>query len=317
MRILVTGAAGFIGSHLAERLVRDGHTVRGLDCLTEYYDRSLKQTNVERLREHGVQVWPLDLAEAPLAAPLQDIQVVYHLAAQPGLSAHIPNHTFVRNNVKATERLLAVLEEHPTLEAFVLASSSSVYGAEATGDEEAPLSPVSTYGRTKRRAEQLVRASAKTNAWAATILRLFSVYGPRERPDKLFHKAIRCVQTDQAFPLYEGSGEHRRSFTYVEDAVDGLVAVLDRIQHCAGETINLGNPRTASTRRVLELIEDVAGRPLHIERAAARAGDQSHTRADIRKAQRLLDFSPGTPLREGIAAEMAWMKERAPRMRPT
>lgn len=284
-----------------------------MDCLTEYYDRSIKQANLSRLQRLGIEVWRCDLVEDSLSEVLSGVEGVYHLAAQPGLSAQTPQSAFVRNNVHATERLLAALAGHPTVEAFVFASSSSVYGKVATGPEDAPLSPVSTYGRTKRRAENMVWERAGREEWDACVLCLFSVYGPRERPDKLFHKAIQSVQTGQAFPLYEGSGAHRRSFTYVGDVVDGLVAVLDRIQRCTVETINLGDPRTASTRRILELIEDVVGRPPRIERAPARAGDQSHTRADIRKARRLLDFSPSTPLREGIASEMAWMIDGVPR----
>lgn len=309
MEILVTGAAGFIGSHLAERLVQEGHTVRGLDCLTKYYDRSLKGANLSRLEALGVDVWQRDLAEDPLTDVVDGVEAIYHLAAQPGLSAQTPRSAFVRNNVRATERLLTAAADHPSLEAFVFTSSSSVYGADATGAEDAPLSPISTYGRTKCRAEQILRSHERHAEWAACIVRLFSVYGPRERPDKLFHKAIRCVRTGRPFPLYEGSGAHRRSFTYVDDAVDGLVAVLNRFRRCAGETINLGSPRAVSTRRALDVVTDVAERPLRIERAPARVGDQRHTRADIRKARRLLGVSPNTSLRAGVAAEMAWMED--------
>jgi len=308
MRILVTGAAGFIGSHLAEHLALRGHTIRGLDALTDHYDPSIKRANCALLKEKGVELRQIDLAVDPLPPVLQDVEAVYHLAAQPGLSAETSRCTFVRNNVRATRRLVSALEGHPTAKAFVFVSSSSVYGAEATGTEEAPLAPVSDYGCTKKRAEEIVREHARRAPWDACVLRLFSVYGPRERPAKLIPKALRCARTGRPFPLYKGSEHHRRSFTYVGDVVSGMEAVLDRFARCAGETINLGRPRSVSTAQVLRMVGDAAGRPLCIRREPARPGDQQCTRARIEKARRLLRFSPSTPLRDGIAAEAAWIE---------
>ena len=308
MQILVTGAAGFIGSHLAEALAVQGHTVTGLDCLTGFYDRSQKEAHVDRLAARGIEVHRLDLAEDPLQPALQGIEAVYHLAAQPGLSPQTDRAAYVRNNVRATDRLLTALADCPSLRAFVLASTSSVYGAEATGTEDAPLAPISVYGRTKKRAEELVWAHAQNQDWAACVLRLFSVYGPRERPDKLIPTALRCARRGVPFPLHAGSEHHRRSFTYVADAVEGLVSVLDRLPRCAGETINLGSPTDRTTQDVLDTVAAVVGRPLCIQRTPARPGDQQHTRARIEKARRLLDFRPTTSLREGIAAEAAWLE---------
>ena len=316
MRILVTGAAGFIGSHLAEALADRGHTVVGLDCLTGYYDRSQKRANRDRLAARGIETLALDLAKDPLGSAFAGIEAVYHLAAQPGLSLDTDRQAFVRNNVRATERLLDALLGHPTLEAFLFASSSSVYGAEATGAEDAPLSPTSVYGRTKRRAEEVVQKRAAKASWGACILRLFSVYGPRERPDKLIPKAIRCARAGAAFPLYGGSEAHRRSFTYVGDAVAGMVAALDRFPRCAGETINLGVPTAVSTLHVLETVAEVVGQRLCIRREPARPGDQQCTRARIGKARRLLDFAPTMSLREGLAATVEWMSEAQAGTRP-
>jgi len=153
-----------------------------------------------------------------------------------------------------------------------------------------------------------VRAQARREPWDACILRLFSVYGPRERSDKLIPKAIRCARTGTPFPLYEGSEAHRRSFTYVGDAVAGMTAALTHWPHCAGETINLGTPTTVSTLEVLDAVAEMVGRRLCIRRAPARPGDQRRTRAHIDKARRLLDFDPATPLRAGLAAEADWMR---------
>jgi len=297
MHILVTGAAGFIGSHLAERLLAD------------YYDPARKRTRLRRLQEKGATTWTLDLATDALAPALHGVEAVYHLAAQPGLSANTPRSAFTRNNVRATERLLAALNNAPALRAFFYVSSSSVYGADATGREHTPPAPISAYGRTKLRAERAVRATADQASWDACVLRLFSVYGPRERPDKLIHKALRCARTGQAFPLYDGSEDHRRSFTYVGDVVNGLTAALRHFDHCRSETINLGAPTTASTQHVLDLVAEAVGRPLCIERVPPRAGDQRRTCAQIQKARRLLDFAPDTSLRDGIAAEADWLTE--------
>jgi len=308
MRILVTGAAGFIGSHLAESLADRGHTVIGLDGLTPSHGRSRKYANLACLEEQGIEVARCDLVTDALGPVLRGVEAVYHLAGQPGLSADTDRDVFVRNNVYATERLLRALADHSSLNAFLFTSSSSVYGTNAIGPEAAPLRPASIYGRTKRRAEAVVRAHAQSAAWDACIFRLFSVYSPRERPDKLIPTAIRCARTRTAFPLYAGSKAHERSFTYVGDAVAGMAAALSHWARCAGETINLGTPTTASTPEVLDAVAKAVGRPLCIRRAPARPGDQRRTRARIDKARRLLNFEPATSLREGLAAAVAWMR---------
>lgn len=310
MRIVVTGAAGFIGSHLAERLALAGHDVRGVDGLTPFYDVAMKRQNARRLTSHGAEMHTLDLATDSLDAVLDGADAVVHLAAQPGLSGGTSREDFVRNNVIATQRLLDALTAQGEEAAFVYASSSSVYGAEATGTEDGDLSPVSDYGRTKLEAERRVRRETESAPWDACIVRLFSVYGPRERPDKLLPKAIRCTLLGDSFPLYAGSEHHRRSFTYVGDAVTGFEKVLARFDRCAGETINLGTPTSVTTLQALETVATVTGAPTCIRRAPAREGDQRRTRAQVDKARRLLDFVPTTSLRDGIAAEVTWMRRR-------
>lgn len=309
MHVLVTGSAGFIGSHLAERLAAAGHAVTGVDALTPYYDRAAKRRNERALQERGVETLRLDLATDPLGPALTGVDAVCHLAAQPGLAPAMSPEVFRRNNVRATRRLTAALQRHPRLRAFVHVSSSSVYGADATAPEDSPLAPVSDYGRTKLQAERVVAAASTAAAWDACTVRLFSVYGPRERPDKLVHKAARCALTGEAFPLHRGSERHMRSYTYVGDAVRGIVQALRRFGRCAGETLNLGAPESASTAQVLDLVAGAVGRPLCIQRVPARAGDQRRTQARVEKARRLLGTVPSTPLREGIAAEVAWVRD--------
>lgn len=308
MRILVTGAAGFIGSHLAERLADAGHQVRGVDSFAPFYDPRLKRDNAQRLTACGIDMQEGDLAADDLHPFLAGVDAVFHLAAQPGLSADTEPSTFTRNNVYATQRLVEACTKRSGLRALIYASSSSVYGADATIAEDGPLAPVSAYGRTKLEAERVIQGAAPAADWDACILRLFSVYGPRERPDKLIPTAIRCALSGEPFPLFRGSEHHRRSFTYVGDAVDGLVAALDSFPKCADEIINLGAPRSVSTMEVLDHVTDIVGQPLCIRREPARSGDQRRTEACIDKALRLLSVSPSTPLREGIAAEVDWIQ---------
>ncbi|MBI3917077.1 MAG: NAD-dependent epimerase/dehydratase family protein, partial [Betaproteobacteria bacterium] len=196
MNILVTGAAGFIGSHLSERLAELGHVVRGVDCLTDTYSRELKALNVRQIQERGVTFLPLDLADDELADALAGIEVIFHLAAQPGISAATPLGTFVRNNVVATSRLLDAARRCRTLRGLVNVSTSAVYGANATCDETAQPAPASAYGVTKLAAEQLVLSNALDEGVSAWSLRLSSVIGPRERPEKLYTRLIGCILED-------------------------------------------------------------------------------------------------------------------------
>lgn len=310
MKILVTGAAGFIGSHLAERLARDGHHVLGLDCLTDYYARALKTLNVEDIVARGVTFLPLDLAEDDLAEAVRGVDAIYHAAAQPGISATVPFQTYLRNNVTATYRLAQAARQNPALRCFVYISTSSVYGAEATGDETSEPKPTSYYGVTKLAAEQLVLAYNREWGFPACSIRLFSVYGPRERPEKLYPKLIRAILEDRAFPLYEGSEEHWRSYTYVDDSVDGMVAVLDNLERCRGEILNIGSDRAITTGEGIRIVEEIIGEKARIVSRPRRPGDQLRTEAHIEKARRLLSYNPTTTPREGLEKEVAWYRQR-------
>jgi len=309
MNILVTGAAGFIGSHLAERLVALGHSVRGLDCFTGYYARSLKELNAGQLRQQGIELLPLDLVEDDLREAVQGIEFVVHAAAQPGISATTPFETYVRNNLTATYRLLQAVEQVTSLRGFVYLSTSSVYGAYATGPETSEPKPTSYYGVTKLAAEQLVLAYQRERGLPACSLRLFSVYGPRERPEKLYFRLIKSILEDRPFPLYEGSEHHQRSYTYVADALDGILAVLDRWERCVGEIFNIGSEATITTGEGIRLVEEIIGQPARIAPRPRREGDQLKTQANIDKARQLLGYNPGTTPREGLARQVAWYKE--------
>jgi nucleoside-diphosphate-sugar epimerase len=309
MKIVVTGAAGFIGSHCCERLAHAGHAVVGIDCLTPYYPVALKEANAAAVEAAGIAFHRLDLARDALDDALEGAEMVFHLAAQPGISAHMPLETYVRNNITATDRLLNAAERAGSVRGFVSVSTSSVYGAHATDDEEAAPKPTSYYGVTKLAAEQLVLARHRAGRLAACSLRIFSVYGPRERPDKLYPKLIRAILEDAAFPLYEGSERHERSYTYVGDILDGFEAALERFDACAGEIVNLGSDRCITTGEGIALVEKIMGKTARKVSRPRRPGDQIKTHADIAKARRLLDYDPHTQPEVGLRAEVDWYRD--------
>jgi UDP-glucuronate 4-epimerase len=309
MNILVTGAAGFIGSHLAERLVALGHSVRGLDCFIDNYPKALKELNANELVSKGVTFIPLDLAEDDLSSAVRDVDVVYHSAAQPGLSATTPLQAFVRNNITATHRLLEAVKRLSSFQCFINISTSSVYGAEATGDETSEPKPTSYYGVTKLAAEQLALSYTRDQGLPTCSMRLFSVYGPRERPEKLYPKLIRCILEDREFPLFEGSEHHWRSYTYVGDAIDGLVAVLHNLDQCVGEIFNIGTDTAITTGEGIRIVEEIIGKPAKIARRPRRPGDQVRTQANIEKARRVLVYNPTTTPREGLEEEVKWYRQ--------
>jgi UDP-glucuronate 4-epimerase len=312
MNLLVTGAAGFIGSHLAESLARAGHRVTGLDAFTAFYDPAIKQENARAAAAAGVEILRLDLVTDDLTEAVRGADAVFHLAAQPGLSATTTFDDYVRNNLLATGRLLAACAAAGGTARFIHVSTSSVYGAEATGDETTLPAPTSVYGVTKLAAEQLVLARHRESALRACCLRIFSVYGPRERPDKLFTRLIRAVLQDREVPLFEGSQHHVRSFTYIADIIRGITLAFERWDAAAGEILNIGTDTQSTTGEALALVERLTAKRARIARLPRRPGDQIHTHAHIEKARRLLGYDPVTTLEEGLRAEIAWIREKLP-----
>ncbi len=309
MKILVTGAAGFIGSHTSERLKEMGHDHIGVDNFSPYYDLSLKKLNAQSLSEKNIEVLKLDLRTEDLSAKLpNDLDFIFHFAAHPGISNTSTFEDYFGNNILATQRLLEFSENLPKKPFFVNIATSSIYGLEATFPETVAPKPASWYGVTKLAAEQLALAKSRENKLKGTSFRLFSVYGPRERPDKLYTRLIDCGLNNKAFPLFEGSEKHLRSFTYVQDIVDGIVSVIGNEKVCDGEIFNLGTETESTTAQGIATVEEILGIKIQTEKRPPRAGDQSRTKANIDKARKLLGYNPQTTLKVGLIAQTEWFK---------
>jgi len=305
VRCLVTGAAGFIGSHLCERLLHDGHQVIGLDAFTDYYPRARKEANLASLRAHPwFTFFECDLLDADLAALLDRTQVVFHLAGQPGVRASWGKtfECYTRDNVVATQRLLEAARHH-ALEKFVFASSSSVYGdAETLPTSESDLPrPLSPYGVSKLAAEHLCYVYWRSFAVPAVAVRYFTVYGPRQRPDMGFHRFLFALLEDRPIEVY-GDGEQTRDFTYVGDAVDGTVRAA--FGDAEGEVFNLGGGSRASLNHVLKTMQFLSGRRARVFHRGAQRGDVRHTGADTSRAARYLGYQPRVALATGLRLQL-------------
>ena len=309
MNILVTGAAGFIGSHTAERLQSLGHNVIGVDNFSDYYDIELKKLNVKAIEEKGVNVITFDLRTSNLIEELpNNIDYIFHFSAQPGNSSASTFEDYFSNNIIATKNLIDYAMQLPNFKLFVNIGTSSIYGLEATFTEDVSPKPASYYGVTKLAAEQLVLQKSREKQMKSCSLRLYSVIGPRERPEKMYTKLIECGYTDGVFPLFEGSDKHLRSFTYVGDIVDGVVSVLDKETLVDGEIFNLGTEIEHTTQEGIEAVEKVLGKTIKINVIPKRSGDQLRTKANIDKARLLLGYNPQTTLLESVKQQVDWYK---------
>ncbi|MCB0457394.1 MAG: GDP-mannose 4,6-dehydratase [Flavobacteriaceae bacterium] len=309
-KVLVTGAAGFIGSHTAERLKALGHEVQAIDNFSPYYDIKLKELNAQSLAKKGILVEKVDLRSDDLSKVIKEgVDYIFHFAAQPGISATSSFEDYFSNNFFGTQRLLDLFETFTKKPFFVNIATSSIYGLNAIMTEDEAPKPASWYGVTKLAAEQLVLAYSRRGLLKGTSFRLYSVYGPRERPDKLYTRLIDCGLNNKPFPLYEGSSSHLRSFTYVQDIVDGIVSVFGNEEVCNGEIFNLGTEEENTTATGIATVEEILGTKITIENKPPRPGDQSRTCANIDKARKLLNYNPQTSLKEGLEAQVEWFKE--------
>ena len=309
-RVVVTGAAGFIGSHLCERLLGDGHEVIGIDSFSDYYERDRKEQNLETLRRDvRFTLEELDLVAADLSKPLRGAKVVFHLAGQPGVRPSWGGHfdRYVQDNIVATQRLLEALRE-VAVERLVFASSSSVYGdAEMFPTKETALPrPVSPYGMTKLAAEHLTFVYLRNFGIPATSLRYFTVYGPRQRPDMAFVRFMDALVEGHEIEIY-GDGEQTREFTFVSDAVDGTVKAASA--DVVGQIVNLGGGSRVTINRVLATLEDISRLEAHRKFLPAAPGDPRHTGASINVARERLGWEPRVALREGLTKQWQWFQE--------
>ena len=295
MRFAVTGAAGFIGSHLAEALQERGHEVVGLDCFTDYYDVALKEENAR-----GLDVRRVDLAEDEL--DFSGLDGVFHLAGQPGVRSFGDVFAlYLRRNVHASQRVFEAAARDGVR--VVFASSSSIYGeAERypTPEDTTPR-PISPYGITKLACEHLVNAYALAFGLDAVVVRYFNAFGPRQRPDMAFTRMCFALADGTTFHLY-GDGEHTRGWTYVSDIVEGSVAAMER----GTGTYNVGGAIEASMNETIALLERISGRSLDVRRDPPVPGDQRRTNADTTRIRRELGWKPEVSLEDGLEAQWSW-----------
>lgn len=308
MRCLVTGAAGFIGSHLCERLLADGHDVLGLDAFIPYYPRAVKEANLAGLRAHPRFTFSeRDLRTDSLRDLSEGSEVAFHLAAMAGLvKSWTDFDAYTSCNLTATQRLLEALKGSPTLQRFLYASTSSVYGLHSSGDETLPTRPISPYGVTKLAAENLCRAYLELDV-PVVVLRYFSVYGPRQRPDMGYYRFIDALLSGRPVTVY-GDGTQVRGNTYVDDCIAASVAAL---KAPVGETYNVGGGATATVWQILAKLEKLLGCKAQVHHEPARPGDQRATFADTSKLFHHFGWRPQVGLDAGLAQQIVWQQHQA------
>lgn len=312
MKVIVTGVAGFIGSHLAEKLIDNGHHVTGIDNFNNYYTPSIKRINIRNLLNSD----KFTLMEQNLliddTSMFAGYDHIFHLAGQPGVRSSWGSdfQGYVDNNILLTQKILESIKGSSTLKRFVFASSSSVYG----NAQELPLrettkpAPVSPYGVTKLTAEHLCSVYSGTYGLPIVCLRFFTVYGPRQRPDMAFHRFLRARIEREGISVF-GDGSQTRDFTFVDDIVSGIMSAAFSSLDSRFAIFNLGSGRRISLSRVIDIIGDITGEPLRVSYASFEKGDMNDTLADISQAVSQLGYAPNVDLIDGLKAEWTWMCE--------
>ncbi|MBS3818738.1 GDP-mannose 4,6-dehydratase [bacterium] len=309
MNCLVTGAAGFIGSSLSQRLIQNGYFVTGIDSFTDYYPRWIKEKNLNSLfqNEH-FEFIEEDIASLHLKELMKKSDAVFHLAAQAGVRSSWGNSfsIYTKNNIEATQRLLEAVKEIP-VEKFIFASSSSVYGdcPHLPMSETSPLHPFSPYGVTKLAAENLCSLYFKNYGVPVVSLRYFTVYGPGQRPDMAFHKFFKAIRQDKKITVF-GNGKQTRDFTYIDDLIEANVSALKKAR--VGEIYNIGGGNRQTLEDLFPILETICQKNIHIKKKPTQSGDVPHTFADIEKAQKELDYSPQSHIEEGLLQEWKWIQ---------
>lgn len=310
MRALVTGAAGFIGSHICEGLRARGWEVVAVDVFSPYYDLPQKRSNASEVASAGSRVTTVDLANDDLEPLVEGVDAVFHQAGQPGVRSSWDDFdTYLEHNVRATHRLLEAVRHHP-LRRFVFASSSSVYGDALTypTDEDTVPRPKSPYGVTKLAAEHLCGVYARNWAVPTVALRYFTVFGPRQRPDMAMHRLIEAALGGPAFPLY-GSGSQVRDFTYVGDVVAANLASVEA-DVPPGSVMNIAGGDSTTLSEVIALVEEITGHDVPLDRLPPQAGDVERTGGSTERAGRLLGWAPSVSVAEGLRLQAAWHRSR-------
>jgi UDP-glucuronate 4-epimerase len=322
MKALVTGGAGFIGSHVVDALLREGHHVTVLDNFDDFYPRELKEDNIRAHRSHPrwrlieADLREVDLFRRSLSGLTFD--VIVHLGAKAGVRPSVNDPVGYQDvNVRGTQNLLEFARESGCRQ-FVFGSSSSVYGVNPRvpwSEDDHVLEPISPYASTKVSGELLGHVYSHLYGIRFIALRLFSVYGPRLRPDLAIHKFARLIDAGQPIPVF-GTGDTRRDYTYIDNIVEGVVRATEYTAS-QYEVINLGNSHTITMREMIDGLEAALGKRARIEWLPPAVGDLSQTWADVSKARRLLRFSPRTPYAEGVRHFVAWLRETSSAIRLT
>jgi len=306
--MLVTGCAGFIGSHLTDRLLSQGNEVIGIDCFTDYYSRDIKQANIFEALQNGefklIEKDILNMENFP------DVDVVFHMAAQAGVRASWGEsfHTYTRNNIDATQRLLEAYKDSE-IKRFVYASSSSIYGnCELPMKEDSMPRPLSPYGVTKLAGEQLCFLYYQNYKLPTVALRYFTVYGPRQRPDMAINKFVKAALQSEKLVIY-GDGKQTRDFTYVDDIIDAILAASRK--NVAGDVFNIGGGSRISIYDLIEEIGRAIGMAIVAEKSSIQKGDVKDTQADISKADTFLHWAPQINIKQGLRHYIDWLQKSA------